>query len=168
MKNCILLAVMFFVFGANAQQRVTEHIMSFDKDSIAPNASLEEIAWISGNWKGKAFGGDVEENWTEPSGDSMMATFKLVKQGKVSFYEIEVIRQVNKTLILQLKHFNGDLTGWETKNETVDFPLVKITDEAVYFDGMTFEKLSENQMNVYVLMRQKDGKGTELKFEYKK
>lgn len=159
---------MFFVFGANAQQRVTEHIMSFDKDSIAPNASLEEIAWISGNWKGKAFGGDVEENWTEPSGDSMMATFKLVKQGKVSFYEIEVIRQVNKTLILQLKHFNGDLTGWETKNETVDFPLVKITDGVVYFDGMTFEKLSENQMNVYVLMRQKDGKGTELKFEYKK
>jgi len=168
MKNCILIVAMCFVFGANAQQQVTEHIMSFDKDSIAPNAYLKELAWIAGNWKGQAFGGEVEENWSEPSGDSMMATFKLVKEGKVSFYEIEVIRQVNKTLILQLKHFNGDLTGWETKNETVDFPLVKITDAAVYFDGMTFEKRGENQMNVYVLMRQKDGKANELKFEYNK
>ena len=98
----------------------------------------------------------------------MMATFKLINEGKVSFYEIEVIRELNATLILQLKHFNGDLKGWEDKDETVDFPLVKITDTAVYFDGMTFEKRDENRMNVFVLMRRKDGSVNELKFEYYK
>lgn len=168
MKYRFLVVALFVVVGVGAQKKITEHIMSFDSDSIAAAATLADLAWIAGNWKGQAFGGQVEENWSEPSGDSMMASFKLVKEGKVSFYEIEIIREVNQSLLLQLKHFNNDLKGWETKDETVDFPLVKITDNAVYFDGMTFEKLGENQMNVYVLMRQKDGKEYELKFEYTK
>ena len=45
-----------------------------------------------------------------------MASFKLIIDNKVSFYEIEIIREVNNTLILQLKHFNNDLKGWETKD----------------------------------------------------
>lgn len=49
---------------------------------------LENCAWITGNWKGEAFGGQTEENWSAPSGGSMMATFKLIKDGTVSFYEI--------------------------------------------------------------------------------
>ena len=168
MKYQVLFISLFIFLGAEAQKQVTEHIMSFDQDSIAPKASLADVAWIAGNWKGQAFGGEVEENWSIPSGDSMMATFKLIKGGKVSFYEIEIIRELNQTLVLQLKHFNGDLKGWEAKDDTVDFPLVKITDTSVYFDGMTFEKRSENQMDVYVLMHQKDGAVHELKFEYKK
>ena len=39
--------------------------------------TLENIAWISGTWHGEAFGGITEEIWSEPSGGSMMATFKL-------------------------------------------------------------------------------------------
>jgi hypothetical protein len=41
----------------------------------------------------------------------MMATFKLVIDNKVSFYEIEIIREIEDSLILQLKHFGGDLKG---------------------------------------------------------
>ncbi|AUP81692.1 DUF6265 family protein [Flavivirga eckloniae] len=129
---------------------------------------LENISWISGNWKGEAFGGQVEENWSKPSGDSMMATFKLVKDNKTSFYEIEIIREVENTLILQLKHFNNDLKGWETKDETVDFPLKKITSNKVVFDGMSFEKISDNEMNVYVDLHEKDGTTKTIKFNYKK
>lgn len=129
---------------------------------------LKNVSWISGNWKGKAFGGDVEENWSEPSGDSMMATFKLINDNKVSFYEIEIIRQVKNTLILQLKHFNNDLKGWEAKDKTIDFPLKEITRNKVVFEGMTFEKISENEMNVYVDIHQKDGSIETVKFNYTK
>jgi len=142
------------------------------KEIIDPNKKLEpkleNIAWIAGNWKGKAFGGLVEENWSEPSGGSMMATFKLINNGKVSFYEIEIIREVNNTLILQLKHFNNDLKGWETKDDTVDFPLVEITSKKVIFDGMTFEKISDTEMNIYVDIHSDDGSIEIVKFSYKK
>lgn len=129
---------------------------------------LENVAWIAGNWKGEAFGGIVEENWSEPSGDSMMASFKLINDGKTSFYELEIIREVENTLILQLKHFNGNLHAWETKEETVDFPLVEITKNKVVFEGMTFEKISENQMNVSVDFKQDDGSVNTLTIAYTK
>jgi len=139
---------------------------------IDPNKKLdpklENITWIAGNWKGEAFGGKTEENWSEPSGGSMMATYKLVKDDKVVFYEIEIIREINNTLILQLKHFNNDLKGWESKDDTVDFPLKEITPTKVIFEGMTFKKISDNEMNVYVDMHEKDGTIETMKINYKK
>jgi hypothetical protein len=129
---------------------------------------LENIAWIAGNWKAEAFGGLAEENWSEPSGDSMMASFKLIHNGKVSFYEIEIIREVENTLILQLKHFNGDLKGWETKDETVDFPLVEITSSKVVFEGMTFEKIDDKTMIVSVDIHADDGSVETATFHYTK
>ncbi|NND50778.1 MAG: hypothetical protein HKN54_00130 [Flavobacteriaceae bacterium] len=131
-------------------------------------AKLENIAWITGNWKGEALGGIVEENWSAANGDSMMATFRLIQNDKVVFYEIEIIREVDDTLILQLKHFNNDLKGWETKDETVEFPLKEITLNKVVFHGMTFERISDNEMTVYVDMKQDDGKTEVLKFNYTK
>ncbi|RXJ50297.1 hypothetical protein ESZ48_08935 [Gelidibacter gilvus] len=129
---------------------------------------LENIKWIAGNWKGEAFGGQTEENWSEPSGGSMMATFKLIDNGEVVFYEIEIIREVENTLILQLKHFGNDLKGWEEKDKTIDFPLKEITENKVIFEGMIFEKISANEMNIYVDIKQDNRSVETVKFNYKK
>jgi hypothetical protein len=134
--------------------------------TLAP--TLENIRWIAGNWKGEAFGGIVEENWSEPSGGSMMATFKLIVNGKVNFYEIETISEVNNSLILRLKHFTNDLKGWETKDETVDFPLIKVTPNKAIFEGMIFESVDANNMIVYVTIGQKDGSNAIVPFYYTK
>ncbi|MCK0109285.1 DUF6265 family protein [Flavobacteriaceae bacterium S0825] len=128
---------------------------------------LENIAWISGTWHGEAFGGKTEEIWSEPSAGSMMATFKLINDGKVTFYEIEIIREVENSLILQLKHFGSDLKGWETKDETVDFPLKEITPTKVVFEGMTFEKVGDKEMNIYVDIEE-NGTVETVKFNYTK
>jgi hypothetical protein len=129
---------------------------------------LENIKWIAGNWKGEAFGGLTEENWSEPSGGSMMATFKLINKGQVVFYEIEIIREIENSLVLQLKHFDNELKGWETKDETVDFPLKEITSNKVIFEGMTFEKISDKEMNIYVDIHQDNGEIETVTFNYKK
>ena len=57
--------------------------------------------------------------------------------------------------------------GWEEKEETVDFKLVKVTDDKVYFDGMTFESISDDEMNVYVIIDD-EGEEQEMKFNYRK
>ena len=170
MRNLIILYGISLVLSMSlyGQKQVSEHILELDSLAVSPKAKINDVSWISGTWKGEAFGGITEEIWSEPMGDSMMAAFKLVSDGKVQFYEIEIIREIKESLILQLKHFNDDLKGWETKDQTVDFPLVKITDLAVYFDGMTFEKVSDQEMNVYDLMHQKDGSTNEMKFNYKR
>ncbi len=156
MKTLVIVYLLF----------TTSILIAQEKKTLEPK--LKNIDWISGNWKGEAFGGLTEENWSKPSGGSMMATFKLINDGKVSFYEIEIIRELENTLILQLKHFNNDLKGWETKDETIDFPLKEITSTKVVFDGMTFEKVSDNEMNVYADIHQKDGSIETVKFNYTK
>ncbi len=164
----LLLLVISITFNLVLAQDKTEYILTFDSLVGSPKATLEDVAWISGYWRGDAFGGEVEEIWSSPLGNSMVASFKLVVDDEVKFYEIETITEKNGSLILQLKHFHSDLKGWEEKDETVDFPLVKITESNVYFDGMTFEKVSDNEMNVYVRIKQADNASEEMKFNYHK
>ena len=144
-----------------------ENILAFDETAGSPQADLSAVAWIAGHWRGEALGGIAEEVWTPPLGDSMMASFKLTVNGQVKFYELETISRQEETLILKLKHFSSNLHGWEEKEETVDFRLVKVTEDKVYFDGMTFENVSADEMNVYVLIGD-EGKEQEAKFNYRK
>lgn len=144
-----------------------ENTLRFDEAAGSPNADISMVAWIAGHWRGKALGGVTEEIWTPPLGGSMMAAFKLVVNDQVKFYELETIAEQEDTLILKLKHFSSNLHGWEDKQETVDFKLVKVTDDKVYFDGMTFEKVSGEEMNVYVIIGD-EGQEQETKFNYRK
>ncbi|MBD0779246.1 hypothetical protein HPE56_15705 [Maribacter sp. ANRC-HE7] len=146
----------------------SQHTVSFTETSGAPKATLDDVAWIAGHWKGEAFGGVAEEIWSPPLGDSMMFVFKLVTDGKVHFYEVGHIQQRDETLILQLKHFHGSLKGWEEKDETVDFKLVKMEDHTIYFDDFTIERISENEINMYVVVDDGQGASEEVKFNYKR
>ena len=51
--------------------------------------------------------------------------------------------------------------------QDIDFKLVKVTDNKVYFDEFTFERISSDEINIYVVIDDK-GKREEIKFNYKK
>lgn len=166
-SKLITLSTLLFLSLQCFAQDSFENVLQFDEATGSPKADLTAVAWIAGHWRGEALGGVVEEIWSSPLGGSMMASFKLVVDDQVKFYEIETIMQHGETLILKLKHFSSSLHGWEEKEETVDFKLVKVTDNKVFFDGMTFEKVSDGEMNVYVVIGD-EGKKQEAKFSYKK
>nr|WP_299382666.1 DUF6265 family protein [Allomuricauda sp.] len=133
----------------------------------SPMATLDQVTWIEGSWQGEALGGVAEEIWSPPLGGSMMFSFKLAHDGKISFYEFGHIQEKEGTLLLQLKHFDGDLIGWESREETIDFRLVKIEKDKVYFEGLTMEKIQLDKMRVSVVVGEK-GKSKELVFNYRK
>ena len=122
-------------------------------------AQIGDLAWIEGRWTGEAFGGKIEEIWSAPDGESMMGMFRLISDGAISFYELMIIREVDKTLTLHLKHFHNTLKGWEEKDETVDFQLEKIEKDKVWFEGYSFEKTSDNVMTVNVLLDEEKPEG---------
>ncbi|MEM6806761.1 MAG: DUF6265 family protein [Bacteroidota bacterium] len=144
-----------------------ENTLQLEEGASSPPANLLDYDWVAGYWKGEAFGGQVEEVWTHASAGSMMGSFKLIVDDKVSFYELMVISQEKETLLMKLKHFDGDLKGWEEKGDTVDFPLVKAEKDRLYFEGLTFERLGEKSMNVYVLIGM-EKEVEEVKFTYTK
>jgi hypothetical protein len=163
MRASFFLLSLFFISSCAAQ-----NTMQFPENGESPKANLDNVAWIAGHWKGEAFGGITEEIWSPPLGESMMFVFKLIIDNKVSFYEIGHIKQVDGTLLLQLKHFSGALKGWEQQEETVDFRLVKIEKDKVFFDQFTFEKISDNEINLYVVIGNEDGTAKVEKFNYKR
>ena len=155
------------LFGSFIYAQKFDHTISpSDENFISPKASLDDVSWIEGYWRGQAFGGEIEEVWTPPLGGSMSCVFKLVVNDVVNFYEIVTIMEIEETLVLKLKHFNTDLSGWEEKDVTVDFPLVKVEEDRVYFSGFTFERIDKNHMNTYVIIGDGKGNSDEVKFAY--
>ncbi|MFV0268006.1 MAG: DUF6265 family protein [Draconibacterium sp.] len=165
MKVLLVISMMALFGSATFAQEKFENTLTYNDEVGSPEATLECLDFVAGHWQGKAFGGIVEEVWTPPLGGSMMCAFKLVVDNQVQFYELCTLSEENKTLILRLKHFRGDLKGWEEKDETVDFRLVKVEPGKVYFDGFTFEKVSHDEINLYVVLEEK-GKKEEMRFNY--
>ncbi|NOR28504.1 MAG: hypothetical protein GQ540_08250 [Lutibacter sp.] len=162
MKNysaLLLLLVSTLIFSQNT--------LKLDSLKTPIKANIEEVSWISGHWEGTAFGGVTEEVWTSPLGGSMMGSFKLVVNNEVNFHELMTISEEDETLLLRIKHFSRDLKGWEEKDESEEFKLVKIEPNRVYFNNLTFEKISPSELNIYVVFKDESGNEEEVKFNYK-
>jgi len=123
---------------------------------------------LVGHWEGEAFGGVFEEVWQPPSAGSMCGTFKLIVNEKVSFYEIFIITIDSSGPNLNLKHFNADLTGWEEKDEVVNFPFISFNDNELQFDGLIYRKTSDETMQIILKMKNSEGKITENIIDCKK
>ena len=66
------LAIVFLAISGfeplDAQSRHTEHTVRLDSGMASPPATLADVAWIQGHWRGPGLGGISEEFWMEPSG----------------------------------------------------------------------------------------------------
>jgi len=97
----------------------------------------------------------------------MMASFKFIQDNQVRFYELMAISEHKGSLILRLKHFGRDLIGWEEKDQSMDFKLVRFTKTSAYFEGYTYNLVNQNEMHVYVVI-DNDGEKQETKFVFKR
>lgn len=66
--------------------------------------SLNELKWLSGHWKGEAFGGAAEEIWSKPSSNSMMGMFRLQYDNVDRLYEFLLIEQSGSGISMKFKH----------------------------------------------------------------
>jgi hypothetical protein len=144
-------------------ERETANTLRAPAGSVGPPATLEAMKWLVGQWKGTGLGGVSEEIWSEPAGGVMMGMYRLVVNGKPSFYEFIHLAEENGSLVMKLKHFNADLTAWEEKERFVTFRLVKLGADEAYFSGLTFRR-SVDRLQVFLALRDKEGKVREEEF----
>jgi hypothetical protein len=135
------------------------------RDSMPP-ATLADVSWLAGHWRGEMFGGIAEALWAPPMGGSMMGSYRLIEDGAVTFYELIIIVEDNGSLIMKVKHFHPDLIGWEEKEGMHEFPLVQVTADAIFFDGLTYIKDDEDTRRVVLLVGREDGGVEEVEFTY--
>lgn len=145
--------------------RRTPHTVTASAEAAQPRAEIGQLAWLAGHWQGAGFGGLNEELWSQPIAGAMMGSYRLIKDGKTVFYEMLNIVEQNNSLVMRLKHFSHDFVGWESKAEHVSFPLVHITETAVYFDALTFYRQNEDRLTIFLAMTDRQsGEVREQKF----
>ncbi|MGS2738443.1 DUF6265 family protein [Sinomicrobium sp. M5D2P17] len=159
------MKTLLFLYFIPMSITYAQHTVQWQENSTSPAGQLSELSWISGHWQGTALGGVTEEVWGSPLGGSMMGSFKLVVNDVVKFYELCTISQQDETLLLRIKHFDKDLKGWEEKDESETFRLVRMEKDKAYFDGLTFEKTGKDEISIHVLFEES---GEEMTFQYKR
>jgi hypothetical protein len=125
------------------------------------------MAWLAGHWTGDGLGGRSEEIWSPPDHGVMMGMYRHIKDDKPVFYELLTLVEERGSLVMRLKHFNPDLTGWEEKAESVSFPFVAKRDGVLHFDGMAFKPTGPDSVTVYLAIEnRKDASVREAEFRY--
>ncbi|MFD2588838.1 DUF6265 family protein [Croceitalea marina] len=162
------MRVLLFLLAISFASTYGQNTLQLPKGQESTEAKITLVSWMEGHWKGMAFGGTTEEIWSPASGGSMMFVFRQMLDDKVNFYEVGHIRELNNSLIFELKHFDTNLHGWEEKDEVQQFRFIKADSNRVYFDGFTFENVSPEEMNIYGLIGNDDGTKSEIVFNYKK
>lgn len=159
------VALVAMLFAAPAQASETR---SLQPGAEVAKATLSEVEWLVGNWVGEGISGPAREVYSPPMGGAIAGHFIQQRGDGIWFYEIVTIVQKGGTLTYRLKHFNADLTGWEEKAEVVEFPLVAVEKDAVYFDGLTIRLVQKDRMRAVVRVEMRDGGSKEFGFDYRR
>lgn len=153
---------------AAGQTLLTEHTRARDAAATPPAASVEDVAWLTGRWVGEGLGATAEEAWLPPAGGAMAGVFRVVRDGRVEFYEILTLAEESGSLVLTLKHFGADLVGWEEREDTVRFPLVHREDDTLWFDGLTIRRDAPDRMRIWVALSREGEAPREALFTYRR
>lgn len=141
-----ILAVLSAPSSAGAEEAI--EVRSLGADEKSPSATLADLNWLPGHWKGEGLGGASEEIIAPAAGGQMMGMFRQSEaSGELKFYEFYLFAETENSLTLRIKHFTPALHGWEEKHDYVEFPLVSLGDDAVYFDGLTYKKTGPNTLS---------------------
>lgn len=158
------LAVVSFIGFAGAAAAEDLAVRSLGAGAKSPAATIGDVAFLSGDWIGAGLGACAEEIIAPAAGGQIMGMFRQMKpEGGLRFYEFYTIAEKDGSLLFRIKHFDPDMTGWEEKEKTTDFPLVGIEGKTAYFDGLTYARTGETSLLVAVNL----GEGV-AQFTYRK
>ncbi|WP_213982659.1 DUF6265 family protein [Sphingomonas sp. dw_22] len=164
MIRCTLAALLLCL----APPALAQETRSLAAGAQSPAATLDQLAWLAGTWRGEGLGAPATEVYSAPQAGRIAGHF-LQEDGKggIEFYELMQIVPRGESLVYRLRHFNADLTGWEdATGKAVEFPLVAIEKDAIHFDGLTFRITGPRAMTCWVRIRHKDGSTEEMPFRY--
>jgi len=152
----LVFVLLLISLDAAALEPRTAHTYRLEPGETPPDATLQDVAWLAGQWRGEAFGKQFEAVWNPPSAGSMVGFFKLMDTDTVEFYEFLTIFATDGRLGLRVKHFSAEFVAWEDKDEYVHFKLIGIEPGAIHFGGISFYRLDDDRMEAFIVFRRGD------------
>ena len=131
--------------------------------STSKTGTLSDMGFLEGHWKGTFNGGPIDAVWIAPAGDNLTGFIRMMKDDKVTMYEMLIFEQTERGPLALVKHFKPGLIGQEEKDKQDRYTFIEARkDYALYEkeDGsirIIYEKRAKDQL-VIQRGQQKDGK----------
>ena len=135
-----------------AQTAISDNTLRLDEGAPRPAAGIADVGWLAGYWRGEGLGGSCEEIWSLPAGDRMQGIFTLSRDGALVFSEAMTLVEEEGSLVLKVKHFTPEFVGWEEKDGSVDFPLVRLGENQAWFRGLTFRRTGDDTLSIFIVL----------------
>jgi hypothetical protein len=165
-RACCALLLSLFTATAFAQSAAP---------AVTPaKARVQDLAWIAGAWTGTLGDRTIEQHWSAPLGNSIVAMYRSVRNNEAQLYELLAIEQEGDGVVLRIKHFSpgAGLAGREPKDESINHTLVSIGNRTAVFQGtgegparVSFSSPDAKTLNITV-ERMRDGKPASTEFKY--
>jgi len=82
-------------------------------------ATLADMAWLEGRWRGEWGTRIAEQVWTGPKAGVMTGVFRVVENEKALVIELFTIVEKPEGLNFYIRHFTPELVAWEKSEPTV-------------------------------------------------
>lgn len=153
--------VYLYAMPVKAQEHPqSDKILTWTEGAAPTKASLADVRWMEGAWEGPLETATQQHIVFSPVSDHMPGfTRAWGPDGAIWFYEINDLVEVDGSLEFRVKHFSGELAGWEGKDQFMRHRLVKKTAQALYFDGITIIREGPDHFTVFVRISDGERKG---------
>lgn len=99
--------------------------------AAAPAASINDLAWMTGNYAGALGPTQLEENWIKAEGGSIAAIVRSTIGNESNMFEMITIEEAEGSLILHIQQFNA---GFEPRTPAAQkMELLEIAPNHVRF-----------------------------------
>lgn len=124
-KIKILIALVVGVVG-------TFSSLSF---AATPTATIDDVAWLTGNYAGMVGSNQLEENWIKAEGSSIGAMVRMTGNGGTSMFEMITIEEVDGSLVLHIQQFDP---GFVPRTDAAQkMELMAIKEDHVHFRAVS-------------------------------
>jgi hypothetical protein len=93
--------------------------------TASKGGKLADIAFIEGHWKANREGTSIEAVWSAPEGDNIVGFMRMMKENKVTLYELFAFEQTEQGLVVLVKHFKPGLIGVEEKEKSDRYTFIQ-------------------------------------------
>lgn len=135
----------------------------FSKNTSAQSkANLNDVAFMHGHWQGTFNGGPIEAFWAKPAGDNLTGFMRMMKDDKVTMYEMLIFEQTEKGPIVLVKHFKPGLISVEDKEVSDRYSFIESKKEWALFekqDGSIRIIYEKRGADILVIQRGKQENG---------
>jgi len=136
-----------------------------DATSKPDKPTINDLAFLAGQWGGSVGGDTAEEHWSHPTAGNIMGMFRWISaEGEIDMLEMLSITEEADGIYLRLVHYDKQLAAWE--DEPITLKMRSLEGRLVRFDpvnegdleSITYDRRQADRLDIVVDFTEESGR----------